>query len=186
MQNANPSEDTFIIVEGMHSVTEAKPTQSQTTHRSCQANDYKNGNPPHKQLCGNKNALLEATLSPSGSEKATSNTRWPVPQAGYTRSPALQHQLRLIEEDSRFHYVFVRPYPEDDIGVVLYHPMGQVFFELCMERAITSHSPVDVYKMYQTLEDTARKTSGFGVEKLKEQLKREYRVDIDELRKVVE
>ncbi|KAE9382579.1 hypothetical protein BT96DRAFT_952082, partial [Gymnopus androsaceus JB14] len=36
--------------------------------RSCQVNDYKHGNPPHKQICGNKDALLDATLSSSESK----------------------------------------------------------------------------------------------------------------------
>ncbi|KAE9401834.1 hypothetical protein BT96DRAFT_1017938 [Gymnopus androsaceus JB14] len=107
--------------------------------RSCQVNDYKNGNPPHKQICGNKDALLDATLSPpeskakakvpqtSDKDESDDKPRWPAPQPGYTRSPALQYQLHLLEEHPDLHYVLVRPDPQEDTGVVFLNPRGHSF-----------------------------------------------------------
>ncbi|KAE9396234.1 hypothetical protein BT96DRAFT_996949 [Gymnopus androsaceus JB14] len=163
--------------------------------RSCQVNDYKNGNPPHKQICGNTDALLDATLSsPESKPKAkTPHTstdedqsedipRWPAPQPGYTRSPALQYQLLLLDEHPNLDYVLVRPEPQPDTTVVFPNAIGHFFFGLCMRRAVACYSPMEVYHMYQALEPSARKAMpAFGVEKLKEQLKKEYGVDIDEV-----
>jgi hypothetical protein len=154
--------------------------------RKCQTTDWKTGHPPHKTICGKKGAVAEALLSPpaaTGSEVDPDDdgSGFPPPQPGFVRSPALLHQLKLLKENPQMDYVLVQPAPHPDHGVVLQHAMGDMLFKLCMQRAVCAHSPREVYMMYQSLEPTARRAPGFGVEKLKKQLMKEYGVDIDEV-----
>ncbi|KAE9401836.1 hypothetical protein BT96DRAFT_1017939 [Gymnopus androsaceus JB14] len=162
--------------------------------RSCQVNDYKNGDSPHKQICGNKDALIDSVLSlpeykakdkapqTSNEDESDDKPRWPAPQPGYVRSGALQHQLCLLEEQPNLHYVLVRPDPQEDTGVVFPSAKEFLLFFLCMRRAVASYSPREVYRMYQALVPKAQNAiPAFGIGKLKEQLKKEYGVDIDEV-----
>ncbi|KAJ6597941.1 hypothetical protein B0H10DRAFT_2086485 [Mycena sp. CBHHK59/15] len=147
--------------------------------KKCQTADWKTGQPPHKKICGKKGAIADALLSPQHSAEADADDDWAAPTPGFVRSPALLHQLKLLRENPQVDYVLVQPAPHPDVGVKLQNAMGDMFFKICMNRAVSEHAPREVYMMYQALEPTARSAKGFGVEKLKKQLMKEYEVDVD-------
>ncbi|KAJ7440771.1 hypothetical protein B0H11DRAFT_1827672 [Mycena galericulata] len=150
--------------------------------KNCQTTDWKTGEPPHKTICGKKGAIAEAFLSPSTPDAVPADDDdedFPPPSPGYTRSPALLHQLKLLKENPQMDYVLVRPHPHPDHGVILQDATGGMFFKLCMRRAVCDHAPRQVLSMFSMLEPTARNAPGFGVAKLKSQLLKEYGVDVD-------
>ncbi|KAJ7681670.1 hypothetical protein B0H17DRAFT_1181942 [Mycena rosella] len=147
--------------------------------KKCQAADWKTGHPPHKTICGKEGAIAEALLSPVPAQVDDDDELFPAPNPGYTRSPALLHQLKLLKENPQVDYVLVQPDPHPDHGVVLQDAMGGMFFKLCMRRAVCDRSPREVLMMFQQLEPTAQGAPGFGVAKLKKQLLKEYGVDVD-------
>ncbi|KAJ7078736.1 hypothetical protein B0H15DRAFT_892038 [Mycena belliarum] len=148
--------------------------------KDCQVVDWKTGHPPHKTICGKKGAIAEALLAPKAPEPANDDDDWPPPSPGYTRSPALLHQLKLLKENPETDYVLVQPHPHPDHGVILQDAMGSLFFKLSMTRAVCEHAPSKVLMMYEQLEPTAVRAPGFGAAKLKKQLLKEYGVDVDE------
>jgi hypothetical protein len=106
--------------------------------RDCQVKDWKKGSPPHKTICGNTAALSELFMGDSSAEKAKEddnstkdNKRFGLPKPGYTRSPALLHQISKLEELPDVDYVFIRPYPEPDHGVKFANVMGSLSFPCC-------------------------------------------------------
>ncbi|KAJ7741763.1 hypothetical protein DFH07DRAFT_1063887 [Mycena maculata] len=149
--------------------------------KKCQTADWKTGKPPHKTICGKKGAIAESFLAPKSAVPAAEeeDDGFPPPNPGYKRSPALLHQLKLLKENPQVDYVLVRPYPYEDHGVMLQDAMGGMFFKLCMRRAVCGHSPRQVGMMFKQLEPSAARAKGFGVEKLKKQLFKEYGVDVD-------
>ncbi|KAH8832424.1 hypothetical protein DL96DRAFT_1457618 [Flagelloscypha sp. PMI_526] len=159
--------------------------------KPCQVNEWKNGNPPHKKICGDKTALLNATLSsPSTSTSVDASSDpdededeygWPKPKPGYTRSPALQYQLKFLSEKKGVNYVFIQPAPHNDYGITIPDIIRRAMFEVCMRRAVASHSPREVLMMFGQLEPFAESIPSFGVLKLKAQLKKEFGVDVDEV-----
>ncbi|KAJ6596348.1 hypothetical protein DFH09DRAFT_1024185 [Mycena vulgaris] len=147
--------------------------------KKCQTADWKTGKPPHKTICRKTGAIAEALLSPQAAEPGDDEELFPPPNLGYTRSPALLHQLQLLKENPQMDYVLVQPAPHPDHGVVLQDAMGGMLFKLCMKRAACDYSPREVAMMFKQLEPTARRAPGFGVAKLKSQLLKEYGVDVD-------
>ncbi|KAJ7135225.1 hypothetical protein C8R43DRAFT_894337, partial [Mycena crocata] len=151
--------------------------------KACQTTDWKAGKPSHKSICGKRGAIAEAHLAPKPVQAITDrdedNDDFPPPERGYTRWPALLHQLACLRENPNADYVLVRPHPHPDHGLVVQNPMAKIYFKACLTRAICGHSPREVFKMFQLLEPTARGTPGFGVVKLKQQLMREYGIDVD-------
>ncbi|KAJ7110726.1 hypothetical protein C8R43DRAFT_1243070 [Mycena crocata] len=123
----------------------------------------------------------EGALAPKPSATASDDDEddFPAPNSGYTRSPALLHQLKLMRENPNVDYVLVRPHPHEDHGVMLQDIMGKMFFKVCFNRAICDHSPREVFKMFQMMEPTAQNAPGFGIAKLKQQLMKEYGIDVD-------
>ncbi|KAF7335709.1 hypothetical protein MVEN_02226400 [Mycena venus] len=150
--------------------------------KKCQVADWKTGRPPHKTICGKVGAIRDAYFAPKPTEPTPAeddDDDFPPPNPGYVRSPALLHQLKLLKENPQMDYVLVRPDPHPDHGVILQDPLGSMFFKVCMNRAVCDHSPREVFKMFQQLEPTARNAPGFGVEKLKKQMLKEYGIDVD-------
>lgn len=150
--------------------------------RECQVSDWKTGQPPHKTICGKKDTIRDAYLAPKTAASAGDSDNddfFGPPEPGYVRSPALLHQLQMLKENPAVDYVLVRPDPHPDHGVVLQDPLGRMFFKLCMKRAVCGPAPREVFKMFQQMEPTAKNAPGFGVAKLKEQMRKEYGVDVD-------
>ncbi|KAF5391107.1 hypothetical protein D9757_003178 [Collybiopsis confluens] len=156
--------------------------------RECQVKDWKSGRPPHKTICGNTKALADAIMGDSGSSDTQTRTesgegaRKPMfknPSPGYTRSPALLHQMKMLEENPNLDYALIRTEPHPDHGVMLADPMGKLYFRIMLNRAVKSFSPREVCQMYNLLLPMAERAPGIGKAGLKRQLKREYNVDID-------
>ncbi|KAJ7622340.1 hypothetical protein FB45DRAFT_1032010 [Roridomyces roridus] len=149
--------------------------------KQCQATDWKSGNPPHKTICGKKDAILDAFLAappPShGPTAPTGDDRFGPAAAGYTRSPALLHQLALLQQNPRAEYVFMKPHSLQFFAAVMPHGTPGDLFKNAMRRAVCQHSPADVVVMYCLLQKTARVAPGIGVENLRDQLLKEYGVD---------
>ncbi|KAJ7618730.1 hypothetical protein FB45DRAFT_932305 [Roridomyces roridus] len=134
--------------------------------KQCQTTDWKTGTPPHKTVCGKKGAVATALLSPVAAAEDDDDDLYGPPVDGYTRSPALLHQLKLLQRKPGDH------------GVMLQDPMGKLFFK--------TGAPSEVLMMYNLLEPTAKNAVGFGVDKLRAQLLKEYGVDVEEVRKAKE
>ncbi|KAJ7202628.1 hypothetical protein GGX14DRAFT_653889 [Mycena pura] len=160
--------------------------------KKCQTADWKTGRPPHKSICGKPGAVAEAFFAPKVPEPDDDDADdddddddddfWGEPNPGYTRSPALLHQLKLLKENPQLDYVLVRPNPHPDHGIVMQDALGGMFFKICMKRAVNGQSPREVYKMFQQLEPSARGAPGFGVEKLKQQFFKEYGYNVDTIK----
>ncbi|KAF5369043.1 hypothetical protein D9758_003095 [Tetrapyrgos nigripes] len=160
--------------------------------KACQVKDWKTGHPPHKTICGNTFALADAVIGSNSTipdEKGKSKLnakeddgkrRWNEPEDGYIRSPALLHQLKLLDENHNVDYILVRPYPQHDRGIIIPDPIGKIFFMVMLQRVVCRFAPQEVCRMYNMLLPSASKAPGIGEEGLKKQLKREYGVDIDE------
>ncbi len=73
----------------------------------CQVEDWKNGVPvPHKQICGKPmNEVIHPSISSSIMMKVEENSSWiPKADAGYTRTPALLHQISLLRKGEDVDY----------------------------------------------------------------------------------
>ncbi|KAF7375367.1 hypothetical protein MSAN_00424200 [Mycena sanguinolenta] len=150
--------------------------------KKCQATDWKTGRRPHKTVCGKVGAIRDAYLAPKEPELADEDDDddfFGEPNPGYVRSPALLHQLQMLKENPGVDYVFIRPHPHEDHGVMLQDPLGRMFFMLCMKRAVCDYSPRETFKMFQQLEPSARNAPGFSVAQLKNQFLKEYGIDVD-------
>lgn len=123
------------------------PVQS----RDCQVNDWKNGNPPHKKVCGKQLELpeggLESTPVSTSSQDQNDDRGFPDPAPGYVRSPELVKQLSLLEANPNFAYVLTQPDPKPDHGVVFTDPMGEMFFHIMLRRAVVNGDPGSVALM---------------------------------------
>jgi len=101
------------------------------------------------------------------------------PDPGYTRSPALLHQLKLLKKDSSVDYVLIAPWPDPDYGVASPSLLDRVIFKSSLAGAIRQHSPRDVHVMYKLLSPIAESMPNVGKEGLRQQLKREYGIDVE-------
>lgn len=98
----------------------------------CQKHDWRHGSPrPHRDICGNKD-LKEA---PKATLQQANDERFPQPENGFRRSPALLHQISLLKRlqgnpdyvvgskvscvDSSLIATFklINPRPHDDWGI---------------------------------------------------------------------
>ncbi|KAJ6563132.1 hypothetical protein DFH09DRAFT_1315753 [Mycena vulgaris] len=142
--------------------------------------DWKTGHPPHKTICGKK-GVADVLLSAVSAASPVADADEPFPPArpGYTRSPALLHQLQLLKTRPGRDYFFVQPDPGPDHSITFQEARNRVVFEMCMKCAVCDHAPREVWMMFQLLESAARGMPSFGVEKLKKQLFKEFGVDVD-------
>ncbi|KAF7978206.1 hypothetical protein HWV62_1432 [Athelia sp. TMB] len=145
--------------------------------RECQVADWKTGKPPHKTVCGRPEALLETHQPTDASE----GHEWGPAEQGFQRSPALLHQMRMLDENPALDYVLMRPHPHPDHGVVFSDPMGRMFFLLNRKRATTSGDTRSLKMMYKQLSPNAQSLQGVGLEGLRKQLLNEYGVDVTKL-----
>lgn len=121
---------------------------------------------------------MEANAATPAPSSETNESMFDPPAPGFQRSPALLHQMRLLEENPQSDYVLVRPHPEPDHGVMFKDAMGRVFFLLCRRRAMSSGDEAAVKKMYGQMSDNAKSLPGVGLDGLRKQLLNEYGVDI--------
>jgi hypothetical protein len=75
----------------------------------------------------------------------------------------------------------MRPAPHPDFGVQFQNPAGRLMFILLLNRVVCQYAPGEVCRMYDMLLPTAQNLAGYGKQGLKDQLKREYGMDIDKL-----
>ncbi|EKM56191.1 uncharacterized protein PHACADRAFT_122440 [Phanerochaete carnosa HHB-10118-sp] len=126
--------------------------------KECQTKDWKLGSPrPHKLICGKP--LTEDNMpkaTPAGAAKTASGI--PDPDPGFTRSPALLHQISLLSDNPRIDYVIVRPYPEPDQGICLADAMGSLMFKVVRNRALKSGDRQAVNAIYKMLIPSMDKT----------------------------
>ncbi|KAJ6562280.1 hypothetical protein B0H19DRAFT_95366 [Mycena capillaripes] len=167
--------------------------------KECQAADWKLGKPPHRTICGKKGAIAAAFASAPFVSASVSSPQphddynnpeeefhyFPPPNPGYHRSPALIYQIQLLKESPGLDYVLIQPDPLPNEGVRLPYDVDDLDdarqwleFKRCMDRAVSDHSPRDVFKIFQELERMARDLPD-GVANLKKQLFKEYGVDVD-------
>ncbi|KAH8832426.1 hypothetical protein DL96DRAFT_1582060 [Flagelloscypha sp. PMI_526] len=143
----------------------------------CQTQDWKHGNPPHKSVCGKENAFSEAVLMPPSPPAANNKaTKWPAPEPGIKRTPALQHQLKMLTERPNFDYVFIPPMPEpENIGLCLKSDA----FRQAFEDAVRTHSLSSVRAMFIELLPLAIRHPKFNPALLRAQLEREFEVNLN-------
>ncbi|KZV66952.1 hypothetical protein PENSPDRAFT_755304 [Peniophora sp. CONT] len=152
--------------------------------KECQLSDWKRGDPPHKTICGKPLAETAQQVS-QASQGSGTKTRFPPAEAGFVRSPALLYTLNALEENRELDYVFVRPSHEDnDVGIraSVDNAMGQMFFALTLQRAVTTGDRASVQMLYEALKVSAE-TPGpgnIGAAALRKQLKNEYGVDVQD------
>ncbi|KAG7453169.1 uncharacterized protein BT62DRAFT_990096 [Guyanagaster necrorhizus] len=144
----------------------------------CQKKDWKHGFPrPHKAICG-KDVIDEE--KPNGSIPETKDTELesgiPPPDPSFKRSPDLLHQISFITKPIPHDYVYMQPRPFDDIGIDIPDIEAKVFFTFMRRRAMISGDPIAVLSMYAYLKIFA--PPSISEDQLKEQLRKEYGVDI--------
>jgi hypothetical protein len=152
--------------------------------RECQNNDWKNGSPPHKKICG-KEASIPSKPSPSrrvydGPKSGRPPRKFPPSSPGYTRSPALLRQLKMLEEEDtepESDYIFMRPYPHPDVGIRC--DGAREKFREYFEEAIHDQSPRAVLMMYSLLAPAAVQFPFYGADGLKVQINDEFGFQVD-------
>ncbi|THU93645.1 hypothetical protein K435DRAFT_967210 [Dendrothele bispora CBS 962.96] len=167
--------------------------------KECQTKDWRSGRPPHKAICGKPNALVDMVTNPSPPTKSVPETdSSPVPEPsqpeaatrildyfnvvgkepkpGYTRSPALLHQLKQLRKEPKADYFIIAPSP---YGIACRGLWTRIVFRICLSRVICEHNPHQVCIMYKLLLPIAVSIPKVGMEGLRQQLKREYRVDVE-------
>ena len=98
----------------------------------------------------------------------------------FCRSPALLHQISLVEENSKVDYILVQPAPLPDYGVRFQDGMASAQFRTMRTRAFETGDPSLVRAMYMQLRETAMKQRGYQLGWLEKQLKVEFGVDVTE------
>jgi hypothetical protein len=120
------------------------------TCRECQVADWKAGFPsPHKLICGQdldgiREAAATVTQPAAKKPPKEDGDPFPDPLPSFKRPPALLHQISLLRDSSHVDYVvcfiliplfltqrnncpkLCNPYPQDDHGVIVAHPMGML------------------------------------------------------------
>jgi hypothetical protein len=146
--------------------------------RDCQVNDWKRGNlpnnPPHKAICGKPTSTIPAVQPPSPLSDATSGAQ----ATAFHPSPALLRQMSLLEENPTLDYVLVQPEPLPDHGIVFQSSMGSLFFRVVRDQAFETGDSRMVATMYSQLSKSAKAQVGYGIERLENQLKLEFGVDV--------
>ncbi|KAJ7193426.1 hypothetical protein GGX14DRAFT_478131 [Mycena pura] len=153
--------------------------------KKCQVENWKNGSPPHKTICGDKNAMIDAVLAPSARKSVPAgkeNSEFGHPRRGYIRSPALLHQLDNLKKEPETDYVFIQPAPLCDFTIKITKPNVRELFRACLKRAACEHAPREVYQMFLLLKSAAISSPEYGIEGLKKQFFKEYGYDIDVLK----
>ncbi|KDQ10881.1 hypothetical protein BOTBODRAFT_57782 [Botryobasidium botryosum FD-172 SS1] len=151
--------------------------------RDCQVADWKRGTPPHKTICGQPAAVAAAAVA-NTTGRATpamltegKESMFDPPAPGYLRSPALLHQISMLEQNAASDYVLMRPHPHPDYGVTFSDAMGRIMFHLSRARAMSNGDPQAVRLMYNQLSDRAEALEGVGLDRLRKQLQSEYGID---------
>ncbi|KAF7978196.1 hypothetical protein HWV62_1412 [Athelia sp. TMB] len=134
--------------------------------------DWKTGKPPHKTVCGQPEALLEA-LRPPGTHR-----EWEPAVPGFRRSPALLHQMRFLDENPSYDYFFVQPYPLNDYGLVIPDPVDKTVFLMNRRGAFNSGDIPSLKMMFQQLAPCTVSVPGMSLELLRKQFLNEYGVDM--------
>jgi hypothetical protein len=96
----------------------------------CQVNDWKNGNPPHKTICGKVTSDTPLPIPPAPLATTTSRSSIPPPVGGYRRSIALVHQISLLERNPTIDYFLIPPAPLPDVGTSMAQPTLRELFRL--------------------------------------------------------
>jgi len=143
--------------------------------RDCQVEDWKNGKPPHKIICGKPSTPGASNLAAPAPPKAGS-----IPPAApnFRRPPALLHQISLLEENPTLDYALVKPAPREcDQGIVM-QAASSLLFRVMRDRAFRDGDESAVLHMFRALEPMASSFTGYGVVGLEKQLKLEFGVDV--------
>ncbi|THG94640.1 hypothetical protein EW026_g6868 [Hermanssonia centrifuga] len=123
----------------------------------CQVEDWKNGVPvPHKQICGKPmNEVIHPSISSSIMMKVEENSSWiPKADAGYTRTPALLHQISLLRKGEDVDYYLLFPNstgPGLRIGTRLAPFEKKIQFLVLRNRAFRNGDPEAVSNMFEAL-----------------------------------
>ena len=108
--------------------------------------------------------------------------RWGLLKPEHTRSAALLHQLRKLDEDETRDYFLILPRPHPDYGIRF--PDRSSFWPVFL-RVICSFDPMGVLVLHKMLKPFAVQMPGYGGDTaLKKQLFKEFGVDIDKQEKV--
>ena len=130
-------------------------------------------------ICGKP--LAEAAQQLPRSQASGQEPRFPPASPGFVRSPALLYTLNALEENPWVDYLLVTPsHANGDLAIQLSDTIGQLFFRLNLQRAVTTGDPGSVRMMYQALKTSAEQPGGIGAAALRRQLKNEYGVDVED------
>ncbi|KAF7977903.1 hypothetical protein HWV62_2464 [Athelia sp. TMB] len=140
--------------------------------RECQVADWKTGKPPHKTVCGQPEALLEALRAPGA------HREWEPAVPGFRRSPALLHQMRFLDDNPSYDYFFVQPYPLNDYGLIISNPVEKMVFLMNRRSAVNSGDIPSLKMMFQQLVPSTTTVPGMSLELLRKQFLNEYGVDM--------
>ncbi|KAF7978199.1 hypothetical protein HWV62_1418 [Athelia sp. TMB] len=143
--------------------------------RECQVADWKTGTPPHRTVCGQPDALLAAPQAPA------TRREWEPAAPGFRRSPALLHQMRLLDENPSIDYFFVQPYPLNDYGVTIPNLVDKLVFLVGRSAAVNSGDARLLKVMYYQLAPYVKLSPGMSLELWRKQLLDEYGVDVEKI-----
>ncbi|GJE88194.1 zinc finger MYND domain-containing protein [Phanerochaete sordida] len=159
--------------------------------RECQVSHWKDGKPPHKEVCGRTHKQVEVAAR---RRIALPPAPWlPKADPGFTHTPALLHHIVTLRRDKSkdLVYVIFGAEPGNDISVRMPEDTGhararRAQFLVLRNRAFRNADPDAVHALFVLLSDQLRITIADDVEytrrvpKLRRQLEGEYGVDVGE------
>jgi hypothetical protein len=140
----------------------------------CQVNDWKNGNPPHKTICGKLACDIPMPWPPAPPMTKANCSTVPPPIGSYRRSIALVHQISLLEQHPTIDYFLILPAPLPNFCISISNPTLKEFFRANRNRAFQTGDSVAVDLLYAMLEKAAKSRTESGVNTLKKQLEAEF------------
>ncbi|KAF8588427.1 hypothetical protein K439DRAFT_632506 [Ramaria rubella] len=142
----------------------------------CQKEDWRNGRPPHKTICGKNISAVNATEEIT---RQIQDDRIPPPDPTFQRSIALRHQITFLSSPPYPDYVLIFPSPHPDKGISCSSLTARLVFLVMRRRALKSGDPNAVYAMFRLLLPFIERLD-FSPQSLKKQLGAEYGVTLED------
>ncbi|KAF7977905.1 hypothetical protein HWV62_2468 [Athelia sp. TMB] len=134
-----------------------------------------------RSLIGNRERRLTRPSAASQTPCSRPRRRLPPAAPGFRRSPALLHQMRLLDENPSIDYLFVRPYPLNDYGVTVPDLVDKMVFMHRRSGAVNSGDARALKMMYYQLAPYVALSPGMSLGLLRKQLLDEYGVDVQKI-----
>ncbi|KDQ63190.1 hypothetical protein JAAARDRAFT_370169 [Jaapia argillacea MUCL 33604] len=128
-------------------------------------------------------ALWEIKPCPSTTDNGTRRGIYdagiPSADPGFTRTPALHHQIKLLQESQESDYVLDMPSPHDHaFGAKMKDPLHRLAFLSIRNQAMKNGDERSIWRLYRLLLPPAE-AQGMGKQNLLKQLSREYGMDVE-------